>query len=190
VLKEWYDLLPSMEFRCFVRQRKLLCISQRDTHYYPFLPSMTELILRLATQLFTQIQSFDSENWVFDMYIPRTRRRAHLIDINPFAHRTDSTGYTWREILGMRPGEGTQVRVVTQGTGVGGMEFSAQRVPLEVVEASAGRGVAEFAVEWEEMLRKGIREQEEIGEGEEGGEWKDERRGIKGGGTSEGVKDK
>jgi hypothetical protein len=68
----------------------------------------------------------------------------------------------------MRPGEGTQVRVVTQEKVR--MEFSAQRVPLEVVSAGARRGVAEFAVEWQEMLQKGINEREEIGEGEEGGE--------------------
>jgi D123 len=53
---------------------------------------MIDLILRLVTQLFIQIQSFNSENWVFDMYIPRTHRWADLIDINPFTSRTDPAG--------------------------------------------------------------------------------------------------
>ncbi|OUM60581.1 hypothetical protein PIROE2DRAFT_46106, partial [Piromyces sp. E2] len=38
VLRKWYDLLPSMEFRCFVRDNELIAISQRDyVTYYDFL---------------------------------------------------------------------------------------------------------------------------------------------------------
>lgn len=38
VLRKWYDLLPSMEFRCFVRNNELIAISQRDyVTYYDFL---------------------------------------------------------------------------------------------------------------------------------------------------------
>jgi hypothetical protein len=110
--------------------------------------------------LFSQIQDFPSENWVFDMYIPRTRIRGHLIDINPFAPRTDPGLYSWDEILDM-DGEGVDIRLVTEmDRGISGIEFSAQRVPIEVVEVSQGRGVVEFAVEWEEMLRKGVQQQD------------------------------
>jgi len=146
-----------MEFRCFVRDRRLLCISQRGTHYYDFLHDLKDDILKLGMQLFEQIKDFESDNWVFDMYIPRTRIRAHLIDINPFAPRTDPALYSWEEVLGMR-GE-VDVRFVKQDhSGISGIEFSAQRVPIEVVRASQGRGVVEFAVEWEEMLRQGVQD--------------------------------
>lgn len=54
---------------------------------------------------------------------------------------------------------GVEVRFLTESERrIGGMEFSMQRVPREVVEASQGRGVVEFAVEWEEMLRKGVQD--------------------------------
>lgn len=113
-------------------------------------------IVRHATTLFNQIKDFESENWVFDMYIPRTRLRGHLIDMNPFAPRTDPGLFEWNEILGMRDGE-VEVRFVEENERrIGGLEFSAQRVPREVVDVSQGRGVVEFAVEWEEMLRKGV----------------------------------
>lgn len=149
-----------MEFRCFVRHRKLLCISQRDRHYYSFLHDLKDDIIRLAKQLFTQIQDFESENWVFDMYIPRTRIRGHLIDMNPFAPRTDPGLFSWDEILRMK-GEDVEIRLVMEeDRGISGIEFSAQRVPLDVVEASQGRGVVDFAVEWEEMLRKGVADAE------------------------------
>jgi len=99
---------------------------------------------------------------VFDMYIPRTRLRAHLIDLNPFAARTDPGLYTWSEILA-NTGEGeVDIRLVgKEDRGIAGMEFSAQRVPREVVDASQGKGVVEFAVEWEEMLRKGVQNVED-----------------------------
>jgi hypothetical protein len=99
---------------------------------------------------------------VFDMYIPRTRIRGHLIDMNPFAPRTDPGLFEWQEILKMTGEEGVIVRFVKEEErGIGGMEFSAQRVPRDVVEASQGKGVVEFAVKWEEMLRKGVRDDDE-----------------------------
>jgi len=153
-----------MEFRCFVCQRTLLCVSQRDSHYYPFLAELVPSIQRFARELFDQISDFPSENWVFDMYIPRTRLRGYLIDINPFAPRTDPGQFTWEEILRMTPGEGELlIRLVgEQGMALGGIEFSGQRVPLEVVEASQGKGVVEFAVQWEEMLRRGVSDATDI----------------------------
>jgi len=145
-----------MEFRGFVRNRKFLCICQRDKQYYTFLKSLQPEILRLATELLERIKGFESENWVFDMYIPRTRRRAHLIDMNPFAPRTDPILFHWHEILEMT-GDQTIMRLVKEeDRGIGGMEFSAQRMPVEIIQASQGKGVVEFAAEWEEMLREGV----------------------------------
>ncbi|KAG0255877.1 hypothetical protein BGZ95_005647, partial [Linnemannia exigua] len=42
VLRKWFDLAPSMEFRCFVRDNKLVAISQRDMTYYDFLRGIQE----------------------------------------------------------------------------------------------------------------------------------------------------
>ena len=146
-----------MEFRCFVRNRKFLCISQREKHYYHFLQQLRPEIIRLSTELFQHLRDFDSENWVFDMYIPRTRLRAHLIDMNPFALRTDPGLYEWDEILSMTEKKDVEIRLVMEEErGIGGMEFSAQRVPRDVVDATHGKTVVEFAVEWENMLRSGV----------------------------------
>ena len=46
-LRAWQDILPSSEFRCFVRRRRLLGVSQRDTHtHYPYLQSLREQLLQ------------------------------------------------------------------------------------------------------------------------------------------------
>lgn len=37
VLRKWYDLQPSMEFRCFVKNKEIIGITQRDMNFYPFL---------------------------------------------------------------------------------------------------------------------------------------------------------
>jgi D123 len=144
-----------MEFRCFVRNRKLLCISQRDRNFYPFIHDLRPEIRRLIVTLFGHLGDFESDNWVFDIYIPRTKLRAHLIDINPFAPRTDPGLFQWPEILNMSFQEEVEVRLVDEGDRrIEGMEFTAQRVPMEVVEASQGKTVAEFAAEWEKLVRE------------------------------------
>ena len=87
--------------------------------------------------------------------------RAHLIDMNPFAGRTDPGLFEWREVLEMTGDGEVEIRLVReQERGIVGMEFSAQRVPRDVVDASQGKNVVEFAIEWEEMLRKGVQDTE------------------------------
>ena len=52
VLRRWYDLSHSTEFRCFVSNRNLRAISQRDpTKHFPFL-------LRLREELESLIATF------------------------------------------------------------------------------------------------------------------------------------
>ena len=92
--------------------------------------------------------------------------RAHLIDMNPFAPRTDPGLFEWREVLAMTEDQEVEIRLVKEEErGIVGMEFSAQRVPRDVVDASHGKSVIEFAVQWEEMLRKGVQDPESDTEG-------------------------
>ncbi|KAF9574529.1 hypothetical protein BGW38_008311, partial [Lunasporangiospora selenospora] len=42
ILRKWFDLAPSMEFRCFVKDNKLVGISQRDMTYYDFLSGIKD----------------------------------------------------------------------------------------------------------------------------------------------------
>ena len=105
------SMLPSMEFRAFVRRRALLCICQRDQNYYPFLTHMVPLLRTLIQDFFdANLKTvFPDENFVFDVYIPRPegngdgkRSKVWLIDINPWAERTGTGIFEWLEILRMQ----------------------------------------------------------------------------------------
>lgn len=94
---------PSVEFRCFVRNRKLLCISQRDVNHYEFLGKMQGK-MRSLIQDFFELRlrdTFEDANFVFDVYVPNPYTRVWLVDVNPWAPRTDPLLFSWMEILNM-----------------------------------------------------------------------------------------
>lgn len=98
---------PSLEFRCFVRSRQLLCMCQRDLNHYTFLPPLIPKLRPLICSFFNQNlkNTFPDESFVFDVYIPPPHGRAWLIDVNPWAPRTDPLLFSWLEILGMKSAE-------------------------------------------------------------------------------------
>jgi len=104
VLRKWIQINPSVEFRCFVRRRKLIGICQRDLNHYDFLEPMMN-ILRDLIQEFFDLRlktSFTDENFAFDVYIPAPHKRVWLMDINPWAPRTDPLLFSWLELLEMQ----------------------------------------------------------------------------------------
>ena len=97
-------LVTSLEFRCFVRRRELLCMCQRDLNHYAFLPGLVPKLRQSIEEFFKSNlrASFPDENFVFDVYIPPPHDRTWLVDINPWAPRTDPLLFSWLEILQMR----------------------------------------------------------------------------------------
>jgi D123 len=108
VLRKSFNLNPSLEFRCFVRSRALLGISQREMNYFAFLFDLRLNLLEkiksflqdelLASEYFS---NGEMDNFVFDVYIPPPHNRVWLIDINPWAPRTDPLLFSWLELLTM-----------------------------------------------------------------------------------------
>ena len=116
---------PSLEFRCFVRSRHLLCMCSRDLNHYSFLAPLIPTLGSLVQEFFNKsLQwTFPDENFVFDVYIPSPNTRVWLIDINPWAPRTDPLLFSWLEILNMHGGEqGNAHQVQTNGNGHGSPE--------------------------------------------------------------------
>lgn len=110
VLRPHFPLQPSLEFRCFVKHRTLIAITQRDLNHYDFLR-------RLEPQIVSRIQRFFADrlrftfpdpSFVFDVYIPEDGLaddglgRVRLVDINPWAPRTDTILFDWSELLDTR----------------------------------------------------------------------------------------
>lgn len=105
------SMATSLEFRCFVRARHLLCICQRDLNHYPFLDALKTTLLELIQQFFdiSLKESFPDESFVFDVYVPPPHGKVWLIDINPWAPRTDPLLFSWLEILEKKGGEQSKV---------------------------------------------------------------------------------
>ncbi|KAA8643283.1 hypothetical protein EYZ11_002333 [Aspergillus tanneri] len=110
VLRKYVNFNPSLEFRGFVRNRVLLCICQRDQNHFDFLFPMRDA-LRSRIQAFFDNKlkdTFPDPNFVFDVYIPAPHQRVWLVDINPWAERTDPLLFSWMEILKMKDPIGVQ----------------------------------------------------------------------------------
>ncbi|KAI5306180.1 hypothetical protein KEM56_001956 [Ascosphaera pollenicola] len=117
VLRKYFNLNPSVEFRVFVRNRQIICLCQRDLNYYDFLfPLQDELRQRLQEVFDKHLKdSFPDPDFVFDAYIPAPHDRVWLIDINPFAPRTDPVLFSWTEILNIEPTAGQQPEIPETG---------------------------------------------------------------------------
>jgi D123 len=103
VLRKYVQLNPSVEFRCFVRRRKLIAICQRDLNHFDFLFKMENALKSTIQKFFhDKLEStFPDESFVFDVYIPPPHERVWLIDVNPWAIRTDPLIFSWLELLTM-----------------------------------------------------------------------------------------
>ncbi|MCO5589883.1 hypothetical protein L7F22_043852 [Adiantum nelumboides] len=120
VLKKFFSIPTSHEFRCFVRCGQLVCISQRDTgtffdHLQPI--EMQNTILDKLTNFFNStlrpssntytypnasatvpLSPFPIQDFVWDAYLTRDLSRVLIIDINPYLPRTDSLLWDWTEV--------------------------------------------------------------------------------------------
>ncbi|KAL8740469.1 MAG: hypothetical protein Q9190_006840 [Brigantiaea leucoxantha] len=177
-------LVNSLEFRCFVRSRQLICMCQRDLNHYDFLRAMIPLLRPLIHNFFEkQLKStFPDENFVFDVYIPPPHQRVWLIDINPWAPRTDPLLFSWMEVLNLdcQPPQNDrenndsnieieqgieevftpEFRLVNrddpEAYGFTSPQFSAHKLPKDVVDASgAGEaGLRDFMGQWRDIIRR------------------------------------
>ncbi|KIW87122.1 uncharacterized protein Z519_12233 [Cladophialophora bantiana CBS 173.52] len=125
VLRKAFNLNPALEFRCFVRQRKLIAISQREMNYFEFLFDLRDRFKKLIQEFLDQHllpdnsekggKGFPDENFVVDVYIPPPHDRVWLIDINPWAPRTDPLLFSWLELLQLplpeAPGPRSEIRL-------------------------------------------------------------------------------
>ncbi|XP_002522614.2 cell division cycle protein 123 homolog [Ricinus communis] len=148
-LRKWYsDLLPEMEFRCFVWGNRLVGISQREvTTCYPILlEKKTDLQLLIEEFFLDNVRmKFESENYTFDVYVTKDER-AKIVDFNPWGAFTLPLLFTWEELeQDVREGASTDFRIVESQCGIRpGLKTA---VPQDYLDTSPGSG-------WDQFLRK------------------------------------
>lgn len=164
VLRKWVNINPALEFRCFVKGRKLVGISQRELNFYDFLASLKGTFQTLIGKFFNDVlkDTFEDSDFVFDVYVPRPFDKVFLIDINPFSRTTDPQMFTWHELALVDPAvfdesKDMELRLVTEMNKgrFYSKEHSENQVPRDVVDASLdSSAMAELAKQWRELQVK------------------------------------
>ncbi|CAM0885141.1 unnamed protein product [Alopecurus aequalis] len=152
-LRKWYrGLRPESEFRCFVRGRKLVGVSQRDpSAYYPSLPGWRVEVQPKIKDFFQDVvePQFAAENYTFDVSV-RADGRVKLIDFNPWGGYTLPLLFTWEELEEEQRGEDElEFRVVMQQGAVRPRLMTA--VPYDMLDWGDGSG-------WDVFLKKADKE--------------------------------
>ena len=186
VLKKWANLNPSMEFRLFIKEDKLIGICQRDvTTFYDYLLQENEQdrIVQLIEGFFFDgpSQGFNAEDekevegegddenegqgWIttalgLDSYILDVyidkKDRVWLIDVNVFGYPTDPLLFRWRELLNSSAEDHCEIKMVT----------SRKHTRSTVVGAASGPIDVTMAPDFQNFM-KIVREQEQEEEGHE-----------------------
>lgn len=150
VLRKWMDINPGMEFRCFVKNNKLMAISQRDlASCYDFIEQNEENICSDVATFFKNkiAHKFSDTSFAFDVY-RYSPRKVLLIDFSPFGAQTDPLLFTWDELadptLLVSNDDNKFQGVFKYVTSAGGVQPNPAhftRMPTDVVDLACGNDV-------------------------------------------------
>ncbi|ODV58243.1 cell proliferation protein CDC123 [Ascoidea rubescens DSM 1968] len=165
VLKQWFNINPSLEFRVFVRDNHIIAISQKDPNYYLFLHSMSHAITSKISFFFdsTIKNVFPSKNYVLDLYLPTSNNKIYIIDINPFFSHTDSLLFTWDELLSLSSSSSAsstqdfpfELRLVEKfnTSTFSSKKYSESQLPKDVLDSSTDtQSMVDLIKNWQSLM--------------------------------------
>ncbi|KAG5418989.1 CDC123 [Candida metapsilosis] len=161
VLKKWIDINPALEFRVFVKDGKILGVSQRDLNYYDFLDDLqSELNEKMHEFVYSKaVSKLQLNKFILDVYIPRPFDKVYIVDVNPFSRKSDSLLFTWNELLIRTPKDDNdyEFRLINE-TNIGAFakkQYSESQVPIDVVGAANDtEALINLAREWDKLQSK------------------------------------
>jgi hypothetical protein len=161
ILRKSFNINPALEFRCFVRDKKLIAISQREMNYFSFLFDLRSHFKQLIQDFLFSLD-FSDPNFVFDVYVPPPHQKLWLIDINPWAPRTDPLLFSWLELLQMpelSEDSEPEFRLVQrddpEAYQFSATKYSAHKLPKDVVDAGmTPGGMKDMMEEWRRIMDK------------------------------------
>jgi len=156
ILKKWYDLNGSMEFRCFVRENKLVGICQRKTkHFYPFLKEKQQEIVARISEFFTSKlkNKFFDNSYVFDVYIDiPPKQRVLILDFNPWGELTNPIMFSFDDFSSEKSSGEPEFRYIQDQDSLIIEDLSVNRVPQEFTGELKSENLAQFI----KMMEKSV----------------------------------
>lgn len=151
ILKKYQNLKPESEFRCFVRNNKLVAVCQKNTYsIFESIAKEQEQILLKIQQFFTETVSTFSESanlkdYVFDIYIDiPPNRRVWLVDINPWKEFTNPLLFTFEELEQIKEDSEPELRFVESEDDIIIRDYSRYQVPEELGGEQAPEVIADM----------------------------------------------
>ncbi|KAI0215240.1 cell division cycle 123 [Lamellibrachia satsuma] len=142
ILRQWHSVHPGLEFRCFVKNNKLIGICQRHhSSFYSFISTDKEdIITDIKTFYWDKInERFPDCDYVFDVY-RKKKEKVYLVDFNPFGSVTDSLLFDWQELKTNTntASENPVFRYVQDELGVQPAPYHTSGVPQDFIHLASG----------------------------------------------------
>jgi len=137
-LRKFCNLYPSQEFRCFVRNRQMIAISQRHhSQHWPHLAQSRGSIQRVIQDFYAAVVSpiVELEKYTFDIYIDK-KERIWLLDLNVWASRTDALLFEWSELQSMTSPSLPVFRVVETAKQVRADPLASYKAPIDTLHVA------------------------------------------------------
>lgn len=143
VLRRWTEINPAHEFRCFVKRKRVVAVSQRDnSNFYTHIADDAQSIQRDILSFFDEFvrEKFPLDDYVLDV-VRRSKDHVELVDFNPFGPTTDGLLFDWHELLEIDDdGGGTKpdFRFITSDAGIQPNSYKCYSVPRDILDITSG----------------------------------------------------
>lgn len=143
-LRKWINVHPSGEFRCFIKDKRLIGVSQRQISncYKHLLDSVESIMTDISCFIDDNHISnkFPLRNFVMDVYRP-CKGSVVLLDFNPFDKLvTDPLLFSWDELNKAIPVL-PELRLVDPSSGMQPSQSVASRLPKDAVDLATGEDI-------------------------------------------------